>query len=513
MESVGYFWLKLGRLSEAYIFNRCEILQGMTDSTELVEKKAVRGIWVMASSNALWQLVSWLLTVFTVRYLTPADYGLMAIVGSITPYLALAAALNLIGWIIRVDRFDESEEATGFTLCVITGTVASVLCLAGAPVLGYFYANPLIISPLYLIAPSFFARALITFLEGKLRREMRFGAISAINLTSSMFTAVLQLLLAMYGAGYWALVIGLVTKEFVTAVLMVRVARLPERLCPSKSVLLDAVMFCVPAAVSTALWVFYSTVDDIFVGRAFGTHVLGFYSMAYFLMEMPNSKISAIVLPVIQPYFARIKSDTVRLRKAYFSTVETICLVVFPITIGIGLVAEEAIPLLLGEHWGELIPPLIVMIYVGLFRALSLPAPSLKNALGKPSYSLYPNIFGFVVFPVLVVILGTLYGVSGVYAAWIIFLPLQQLLVFYLIDRLLDCGLVIFLRTVFVPAVSASLMAVSLFTLGEIIAPSIDLYLVLALKIMTGGVIYCLSVYLLKGAKILIQLRSFGIQS
>ncbi len=52
----------------------------------------------------------------------------------------------------------------------------------------------------------------------------------------------------------------------------------------------------------------YTSADKAIIGRLFSVEFLGYYTMAFFLTDLPLAKINEVLRPVSIPYFARLDS-------------------------------------------------------------------------------------------------------------------------------------------------------------------------------------------------------------
>src|SRR5262249_1341511 len=91
--------------------------------------------WV-AGGRFVGQLISWLITIWVIRILTPNDYALMAMAGVFIGACALVDELGLGSMITRAKELDETSLRKAFGI-VLTSKLALVgMLIVGAPVIG-----------------------------------------------------------------------------------------------------------------------------------------------------------------------------------------------------------------------------------------------------------------------------------------------------------------------------------------------------------------------------------------
>ena len=94
-----------------------------------------------------------------------------------------------------------------------------------------------------------------------------------------------------------------------------------------------------------------------------------------------------------------------------------------PIYIGLALTSENAIKVLMGDKWLELIPIFQGLTIVMPAFALQLICSPVTNAMGRPRVQLFTNICGAVIFPC-VFLWGVSQGAMGLVQGWWVAAPL-----------------------------------------------------------------------------------------
>ncbi|MDD2941951.1 MAG: lipopolysaccharide biosynthesis protein [bacterium] len=480
-------------------------------NTDDVTGAARRGLWAMASSSVLQQLVTWGLTLVTIRLLTPEDYGLMSLVESFAPYFAVAASFDLSSWVVQRQSLGKDEERAAFTLGTTLGTISFLFAVLVAPVLSWFYGNNDILLPFILVGFTFFLRGFGSFGEGKLKREMRFAAIAKVQLVIAIARGITQVILAWQGYGFWSLIFGLVLAEGIRNLVWFFLADASIQLNFDKKVFREALKFGLPSAGASLLWILYSGADNLFVGKFFGPDMLGLYAMAYYLVDLPASRINQIIRPILLPYYSRLKHDSNKLKEGFLNTVTGTTALLFPCTAGIGIIANDFVPLVLGDSWKGLETPIIVMSLSGILRVSMENMYPLFLSLGQTKYSFYCNCFSAIVFPALVISLGLSYGLPGVYASWFVFLPLAIAVSLHFMHRASGISPRDIFGAMLKPAFSALLMMSFGYTLSYYFLDNSVPWLSLILVIVGSAALYGLSLRVLLGRRFIKICLSAGI--
>src|SRR5712692_1354679 len=220
-------------------------------------------------------------TVTLARLLTPADFGVVTMVTTVS---LLLTSFGLNGFTEAVIQFEEMDHYTAsnlFWLNCGAGLVLAIALAAGGAPLAHFYRNPLAASVAVGLSVAVFIAPTSVIHLALLTRGMGFTSSSANDVIAlAVYTAVTIVLAAM-GWGYWALVGGMVANQLsltIGAWWLVRwVPSLPRRTGKTAA----AVRFA--AKVYGQFSLRYSTrnVDNLLVGWQFNAAALGFYKKAF----------------------------------------------------------------------------------------------------------------------------------------------------------------------------------------------------------------------------------------
>ena len=110
---------------------------------------------------------------------------------------------------------------------------------------------------------------------------------------------------------------------------------------------------------SRLLWYGYTNADFLTVGRYLGASALGLYSMSWNLAQMPWAKLwFTTVNPMILPLFTRLRQSQAPLGPALCKLSRYTAFISFPAVVGLAAVADDAIPVTIGQKWADVIVPL-----------------------------------------------------------------------------------------------------------------------------------------------------------
>ena len=109
---------------------------------EILKQRAIRGGFAKLIGQAASFILRLLYMIVVARLLTPAEFGLVAMVTAVTGVYDLFRDGGLSAAAIQQVSVSEEQKSTLFWVNMAIGGVLSVLCLLTAPILVHFYDEP-----------------------------------------------------------------------------------------------------------------------------------------------------------------------------------------------------------------------------------------------------------------------------------------------------------------------------------------------------------------------------------
>lgn len=313
--------------------------------------RSVRGGAVTMTAQIIKFLLQTGSTVIMARLLTPQDYGLLAMVIAITGFVALFKDMGLSMATIQKADISHSQVTNLFWLNVAVSLALALILAAVAPIISWFYGEPRLTWITLALAGTFLFSGLSVQHQALLSRQMLFKVIAVIEIGSMGIGIITGIILAWYGARYWALV-GLSGASALSSMILVWAfcgwrPSLPFR----ASRIFSMVKFGAQITGFDIVNYFARNFDSILLGRYWGANVLGLYSKAYGIMMLPISQVRAPLNAVAIPALSHLQNDPIRYRKYYIKLITLIAFITMPLMAFLFVCAGQVIYLLLGSQW------------------------------------------------------------------------------------------------------------------------------------------------------------------
>ncbi len=358
---------------------------------------AVRGtVWTLIGYGAS-QGLRFASNLILTRLLFPDLFGLMALINTFIMGLHLFSDLGIRPSIIQNPRGDDPKFLnTAWTLQIIRGVGLWVCCWAIAWPLASLYHNADLRWLVPVIGLTTVFDGLMSTSLASLSRSLDIGKITRFEFIIQLISTIVMLVWAYLSHSIWALV-GNTLASAVLKMVWSHCLGYTNRLAWDKDALKALVNFGQWIFLSTAMTFLAGQADRLILGRLFPLELLGIYTIAFTLSDLPLSVIQAVgsnvMLPIIsqQSHLPRPELRLKILEKRKFlllgMAVVLVVLICFGDFLILGLYdsryhpAAWMLPILALGNWPRMLP--------------MTTAPTLI-AIGRPIYGAWGNCLKFV---------------------------------------------------------------------------------------------------------------------
>lgn len=142
------------------------------------------------------------------RLLPPSDFGLIAMVGPISGFVALFQDLGLSQATIQKPQLNHDEVNAFFWINVGAGAALTAIVLAISPLVGWYYGEPRAIALTAAMGLLILLGSLGNQPGAVLMRRMEFGVLALNGVVGAVSGLAVSIILALILKNYWALYFG-----------------------------------------------------------------------------------------------------------------------------------------------------------------------------------------------------------------------------------------------------------------------------------------------------------------
>ena len=315
------------------------------------------------------------------RLLTPADFGLVAMAGTLLNLFLIVADWGLLMASTQGRHVNEDQLSTLFWINVGGSLLLALLTIVLSPLLVLIFDESRIISAAVALSPILVAIGVGAQHDAIMRRRLSYGFLHMIGVMSQAAGLIVGIVLAVSGLGFWSLIWQQVVAHVAHTMLLWG----GTRWRPGKPVIrVDVVQFLkygsrlVPAQLLSHM---SRNIVGIVIGAAVGATELGLYQRAYGIV-MNVEQLKQPLKTMVPASLSRLQDNTEEFSRYYVLALTMWSLVGCGV---IGLVTAEApaiVTLMLGDQWLSVIPLVRWLAPAGLVSGIGVATEWMLMPLG-----------------------------------------------------------------------------------------------------------------------------------
>lgn len=351
------------------------------------------------------------------RILVPRDFGLVGMVMAVIGVFSVFRDFGLSAAAVQRAQITPEQSSTLFWINLLVGCTLSALAVALGPLVATFYHEPRLIGITAVVATAFVFNAAGVQHSALLERQMRFVALSIIDITSLLVSTSTGIWMALHGFGYWSLV---ATTTVTPLVYMIGVW-LTSRWVPGwprrQLGILHMIRFGGALTLNGLIMYLAMNLDKVLLGRFCGVDALGIYGRAYQLVNIPTDNLNSAAGGVVFAALSRLQNNPSRLRSFFLKGYSLVLSLTVPIALLSALFGDDIIRVFLGPKWQSAVPVFRLLVPATLGFAIFAPLGWLLASCGLVTRGLR---MALTLAPILVAgyFVGLPWGSKGVAAAY-----------------------------------------------------------------------------------------------
>ena len=317
-----------------------------------------------------WQGLSMLMQAMTqlgvmallARFLSAEDFGLVAAANIAITLVQMIAEGGISSAIVQRPLIDRTFIGSAISVSLIVGAICYLALVAMAFPFQYFYGMENLGLVVLVLGGSSLLTGMSSVLEGLLQRELRFDQLFRVNFASwGPGFAVPAIILAVAGAGVWAIVIATLVRAGTKLIMLAWQCNGSLRPRWQAAAVRDLLHFGF-GLTQDRFWNWSAAqVVPFAIGYLFGQEKLGQFYVANQLAVLPAQHLSSIVSVVYFPILSRALGENKAIIGQFFSALTTLLVAVTALGLILALNAAFAISIVLGEGWGDAVAPFAVL--------------------------------------------------------------------------------------------------------------------------------------------------------
>lgn len=353
------------------------------------------------------------------RLLTPADFGLVAIVFAINNFALLLRDMGTASAIIQRDTLDEPTVLTAhWSNCFIGFGLAAILLALSYP-MAIVFKSPGLAPLVQLSALSFPFLSGSTVHQALLERASKFATVARIEITALLTGFTVAVVTAYLGAGAYSLVLQTLTVAVLSAIQFWLASDTKMKWGWSLEHAKGLWNYSGSLFGFNLVNYFSRNADTMIIGRVLGPASLGPYSLAYRVMLFPLQNLTFVATRALFPMMSRRQHSPQELGTMHLRLLSVISFFTAPMMAGLFVLREPFVDVALGDTWGVVGALIMWLAPIGFIQSLVSAGGVVFQALARTDLLFRLGVFSSVLH-VTGFVVGVHWGLLGVAAAYFV---------------------------------------------------------------------------------------------
>lgn len=329
------------------------------------------------------QVVQFIIQVVLARLLMPEDYGIIAIV---MIFISIANVFVQNGFntaLIQKKMIDNIDLSSVFFLNLFVALILYIIIFFVSPFIAKFYDLPIITNVFRILSLTLFFGAINSIQQAIVARKLQFKRYFLSSLVGIIISAFVGIVLAYNNYGVWSLVFQQLSNTLIITIVLWFTVKWRPNLSFSITRVKSLFSFGWKILCSSLIDTIYNNIYDLVIGKKYSSKDLAFYNKGKqfpsVIIQNMNSSISSVMLPV----FSKQQDNKDKLKKLMRRSIVTSSYIVFPISIGLIVVAKPLIITVLTEKWINAVVFLQLLAMNYAFWPIHTSNLQAINSLGK----------------------------------------------------------------------------------------------------------------------------------
>lgn len=338
------------------------------------------------------QGITFLISLFISRILSPDDYGVIALVTILTTLFSTIVSSGFNTSLLQKLNPKEEDYSSVFILMIAISIVLYTITYLISPLLALLYKNEKLTIILKVMALRLPLSAISSILQTHAIKSYNVKSITISTLISSIISGVIAIIIALNKLGPWSLVAQNLSFIIIQIFILVRINMWMPKIVICKSNVKYFLKIGSKLTIISMINVIYNDINNFIIGKVFSMKDLGLYnrgkSFPYIIAQNVNSAIPKVLLNTMSEY----SNDKEELKKILKKAIQMDLYIVMPIMLFLFVNSHNIIVILLNENWLASIPHLQLMAIGYIFMIQFTIGLEVFNAIKRTDIYIKINI-------------------------------------------------------------------------------------------------------------------------
>ena len=342
-------------------------------------------------SSLLWKFlerggtqgIQFIIQIVLARILLPSDYGIISL---ISVFIAIANVFVQSGFntaLIQKKKVDEKDLSSVFYLNIFVSGILYILLFFTAPFIERFYNVLGISKVLRVLSLTLFLGAINSIQNSVISRKMEFKKLFFSSIAAIIVSGIIGVILALLGFGIWALVFQQLSNQIITTIVLWFTVKWRPQLVFSLEKIKVLFSYGWKVLCSTLLDTLYMNLRSLIVGKMYSTEILAYYNRGDQFPQLIITNINGSIQSVMLPILAEEQDNKKKVKEMVRRSIVTSSFIIFPMMIGLSVIAVPLVKVILTEKWLSCVPFLRIFCFSYALWPIHTANLQAINAIGR----------------------------------------------------------------------------------------------------------------------------------
>lgn len=466
-----------------------------------LKQRSVRGGAVTIASQGSKFILKFGSIAILARLLTPEDYGLISMATVLIGFVEYFKDLGLSTATIQQPKINHKQVSTLFWINLGVSCLIALIVALIAPAIAAFYYEPRLKAITLGLAINFIFGGLTIQHQALLKRQMQFTNLAKIEIVSMLIGVITAMVAAYSGLGYWALVLMTVATGITNAWGVWIACRWRPGLPSRKSGVGSLLTYGRNLTSFRLINYFSRNLDNILIGRRWGSQQLALYAQAYRLLLLPIQQINNPIHSVALPTLSSLQAEPEKHSRYYYKAILLITTLGMPIVAFMFATAHDLILLMLGEQWIEAVTLFQFLMPAAFIGTFNVAEGWVYQSLGLTERQLRIGII-MTTIDIIIFFISVNWGAMGVAIGYGLSQPILVIFSLNYCYRGTHLKFKNFVKTISTPGMASITAALVLMTIKHFVfTTEFNLLLSISIDTLLYGLFYSILWLILPGGK------------
>ena len=334
------------------------------------------------------QIVSFLITILLARLLLPEEYGVIALITIFINVCNVIIDGGLNTALIQKKNVDNIDFSTIFYISIIISIFIYITLFIFAPHISNFYNKPILTSVIRVLGLNLILYGINSIQRAYVSKHMLFNKLFYSSFAAVIVSGLFGIYLAYRGLGIWALVVQNLSSTIITCIVMWFTIKWRPILVFSVKRFASLFDYGWKIFMANFITVIFVEIRKLFIGKLYTPSNLAYYEKGEQFPNLIMTNIFTSIQSILLPTLSEFQDDKLKVKYMMRRATKVSCFVIYPLMVGMIVIAEPLVHFLLGDKWMGVVPFIQIMCVANFFRPITISNWEAIKALGHSGITL-----------------------------------------------------------------------------------------------------------------------------